>query len=66
EARSGIFPEGHWQIGVAMTVLGRCLVLEGKREEGTRLLRKARDLLRATRLPGDIYRLDAEQALGPP
>ncbi len=63
EARQRMLPPGHWQIGEALTVMGRCLLRTGQAAPGDGALAQARRILRASRLPGDLYRRDAEEAL---
>jgi eukaryotic-like serine/threonine-protein kinase len=65
EARQRMLPPGHWQIGEALTVMGRCLQRAGQAAQGDSALVQARSILRASRLSGDLYRRDAEQAPPP-
>ena len=58
-----IFPPGHWRRGVGASVLGHCLVRNGRTIQGEQHLREGLRTLEATRLEGDIYRGDAARWL---
>jgi eukaryotic-like serine/threonine-protein kinase len=60
--RKAVLPPGHWRIGVAETVLGRCLTRAGKPALAQPHLRAGRRLLDAGRAAGDLYRQDAMPA----
>jgi tetratricopeptide (TPR) repeat protein len=60
--RKAVLPPGHWRIGVAETVLGRCLTWAGKPALAQPHLRAGRRLLDAGRAAGDLYRQDAMPA----
>jgi hypothetical protein len=63
EIRRAGLPAGHWLIGNTASLLGECLLADGKREEAIALLQEGYAILRAARGENDPRTLEAKGRL---